>query len=313
VGVSNIEWTDKSWNPVVGCEKVSPGCARCYAERMAGRIAAAAKAAGRDSPYLKVVDRKGRWNGRAQLAGKELATPLRWKKPCRVFVCSMSDLFHEDVSWEFLDCVFAVMGLSARHTFQVLTKRPDRMRAYLSEAGLLPRLYNAAQAALDNVDGFAFHGRAWDTAHANTFRLRGPWPLPNVWLGVSVENNDHRWRIEELLQAPAGVRFLSYEPALGPLDLTEVGPVCWDVLRGWKPAHGEYPEGCNTERLSWVIAGCESGPGAHPMDLNWVRCVRDQCARAGVPFFLKQCLDERGRKVSLPLLDGARHDSYPES
>jgi protein gp37 len=208
---SSIEWTEATWNPVTGCTKISPGCKFCYAERMAKRLQAMGQPRYRDgfklTPQPDAVD-----------------IPLRWKKPRVIFVNSMSDLFHKSVPLEYIQRCFDVMQLASQHTFQVLTKRADRL------ADLADQL---------------------------------PWP-DNVWMGVSVENADYVDRISHLQTVPAHIRFLSVEPLLGPIPHL--------------PLDG----------IHWVIVGGESGPGARPMQEDWVRDLRDQCQAADVPFFFKQ-------------------------
>jgi protein gp37 len=264
MATSKIEWTDTTWNPVVGCRKVSPGCTHCYAERMAGRL----KAMGRPG-YQDAVDDKGRWTGRVSLLYERLFQPLTWRRPRRVFVNSMSDLFHPDVPFEFVDDVFDVMArnclASNRHIFQILTKRPDRMHQYFRQ------------------------GKNYYGDHI---------PLPNVWLGVSVENQEAAdERIPLLLQTPAAVRFLSCEPLLGPVDLgRRVIPPGQSWAREVELAWGD------TEELDWVIVGGESGPGARPMHPDWARSIRDQCVAASVPFFFKQ--HGEWSKVATPLVYG---------
>lgn len=231
---SAIEWTDATWNPVAGCTKVSPGCAHCYAEAITLRF-------GRGTPFLPGL-------ATIRLHYDRLDIPLRWRAPRRVFVNSMSDLFHEQVPLEFIERVFAVMGKAPRHTFQILTKRHDRLRE------LAPLLH-------------------W---------------LPNVWIGVSVENQ--YWaarRIPALLEVPACVRFLSVEPLLGPVDLR-----------------------CYLHSVDWVIVGGESGPRGRRMDPDWVRQIRDDCQAAEVRFFFKQW-GGRTSKAGGRLLDGRIHDDMP--
>jgi protein gp37 len=206
---SNIEWTDATWNPVRGCALVSAGCTNCYAMRVAHRFS------GDSQPYAgltKLTSHGPVWTGDVTLWPDVLDVPLRWRRPRRIFVNSMSDLFHEDVPEEFIDKVFAVMALSPQHTFQILTKRPVRMRDYLltvqnddkdfnrwSNAGV--EITDSPCAVIDDAD----------------------WPLPNVWLGVSVEDQATAdERIPLLLQTPAAVRFLSCEPLLGPVDLKTI-------------------------------------------------------------------------------------------
>lgn len=259
---TKIQWTEAVWNPLAGCTKVSPGCAHCYAERMAKRL----KAIGRPE-YQDVVDDKGRWTGRVTLVPERLEQPLKWKKPRMIFVNSMSDLFHEDVPDDFILAVFSIMLEAERHTFQLLTKRPERMR----------KICNALI-----------------------------YPLPNVWLGASVEDQKRAdERILWLFQTPAAVRFLSIEPMLGPIDLQ---------MSTWfnnnsETKHNLPPNGVG---LDWVIAGCESGPKARPASPDWFRSLRDQCQAAGVAFFLKQMVID-GKLVHTPELDGRRWVEYPEA
>jgi len=208
---SAIEWTDATWNPVTGCSKVSPGCKNCYAERLAARLLAMG-----NPRYRNGFD--------VTLHQDQLTLPLRWKQPRRIFVNSMSDLFHEDVPDSFIHHVFKVMAQAHWHIFQVLTKRAERL------AKLAPQL-------------------RWSK---------------NIWQGVSVENSDYTWRIDHLRKVPAEVRFISVEPLLGPIS---------DL-----PLQG----------ISWVIVGGESGPGFRPVQPAWVREIRSQCTRSGVPFFFKQ-------------------------
>lgn len=259
--MSDIEWTDETWNPVTGCTKVSPGCAHCYAETFAERFRGVP-----GHPFEQGFDLK--------LWPERLTKPFTWKKPRKVFVNSMSDLFHEDVPFEFIDRVFAVMALSPQHTFQVLTKRPERMREYVQSrvpsaecrVGIILAALGLGASQPGDVE----------------------WPLPNVWLGTSVENQ--HWadiRIPELLATPAAVRFLSCEPLLGPLDLrpwlTRV-PTSGD---GWRLTGGTALAIADIV-LDWVIVGGESGPKARAFDLAWARSIVAQCREAGVPVFVKQ-------------------------
>ena len=258
-GKTGIEWTDAVWNPVTGCTKVSAGCKNCYAERDFHR-----PYPGRDFTDVRCHPERLDW-------------PLHRRKPLRIFVNSMSDLFHEQVSSEFIDQVLIVMASARRHTFQILTKRANRM---------LECLHNPAMG-----------GYIWDLAN----RKHGPfmgdlWPLPNVWLGVSVEDQKTAdERVPLLLQTPAAVRFVSYEPALGLVDFERGG---FSLLSPCKS-----PTGKSWPGLDWVIAGGESGPGARPSHPDWFRSVRDQCQAAGVPFFMKQ-ITEKGRKIPF--------DQWPE-
>lgn len=253
---SAIEWTDATWNPVLGCTHVSEGCDNCYAAREAsGRLSG--------HPLYAGLARNGKFTGEVRLVPERLEDPLRWRRPRLVFVNSMSDLFHDAVPDEFIARVFAVMAAAHQHIFQVLTKRPARMRSLLSDR--------------DFIAGLA--GRIWRSPPQRTEgRVIEPWyPLPNVWLGTSVETQ--KWadvRIPKLLETPAAVRFLSCEPLLGPLDLNLV-PI---------PIHG--PRDLAIRQLDWVIVGGESGPGARPMHPEWARDLLIQCLVARVPFFFKQ-------------------------
>jgi protein gp37 len=222
-----------TWNPVTGCTKISPGCKHCYAERMAKRLHA-----------------MGQPNYRQgfQVCPHEhaLGLPLGWKKPQMIFVNSMSDLLHSNVPDAFIRRVFEVMRRASWHTFQVLTKRAERLE---SLGGVLD------------------------------------WP-PNVWMGVSVETPNYLYRLDHLRRTPAQVRFVSFEPLLDALP------------------------GINLDGIDWAIVGGESGPNARPMDLDWARDIRDQCQRAGVPFFFKQ-VGGKGRAAHFDFLDGKQYHRYP--
>lgn len=251
---TRIEWTDATWNPVTGCDKVSPGCDHCYAETFAERWR------GTRGHYFET-------GFDVQLRPDKLDLPLRWTKPRRIFVNSMSDLFHARVPDEYIARLFAVMALAPQHTFQVLTKRHGRMRSLLSSAYFLHAVSRVwAEPPTDWT-----LPRDWSVP---------VWPLPNVWLGVSAEDQKRAdLRIPALLDTPAAVRFVSAEPLLGPIDL-----------------HGD-PIGKDSVfwigHLDWVIVGGESGPGARPMHPDWARSMRDQCVAAGVPFLFKQWGEHR--------------------
>jgi len=275
---SSIEWTDTTWNPVTGCTKVSPGCAHCYAETFAERWRGVP-----GHPYEQGFDLK--------LWPERLSLPLSWKKPRRVFVNSMSDLFHEDVPFEFIDRVFAVMALTPQHTYQVLTKRPERMREYLTNRarpfGEAQILYPTPEWVVMSMQRDASPSRIELSDAIDRVRR---WPLPNVWLGTSVELQ--RWadvRIPELLATPAAVRFLSCEPLLGPLDLTRIDATS-DSDPGFSALYWDedYEGTLGDATIDWVIVGGESGPGARPFDLAWARSIVSQCRAAGVAVFVKQ-------------------------
>lgn len=244
---TGIEWTDATWNPVTGCTEVSPGCDHCYAKNFAERFR------GTPGHYFE-------HGFDVQLRPDKLDLPLRWRKPKRIFVNSMSDLFHDAVPDEYIVRVFAVMKKASQHTFQVLTKRHARMRALLSSEDFRESVFAWSGVGQHQPSGRLEHYRTW--------------PLSNVWLGVSTENQ--QWagiRIPALLDTPAAVRFISAEPLLGAIDFRRVprfNRIGLD-LSNW-----------------WVIVGGESGPGARPMHPDWARALRDQCQAAGVPFLFKQ-------------------------
>lgn len=279
---SKIEWCDATWNPTVGCSIVSPGCTNCYAMQVAHGLERRF-----DSPKYRgltnVVNGNAVWTGEVRLDEAALLQPLKWKSPRRIFVNSMSDLFHESLPDEAIDKVFAVMTCAGNHAFQVLTKRAERMRGYVSKL-TRERIQKQAYAISRCVQ---FEGR-W------LFDL----PLPNVWLGVSCERQQEAdERIPLLLQTPAAVRFVSAEPLLGLIDLM-LRPVSggdWDALRGREFYSGAsvYSDSATAlksthAKLDWVIVGGESGKGARPMHPQWARNIRDQCQAAGVAFFFKQ-------------------------
>lgn len=242
---SSIEWTEATWNPVAGCTIVSPGCTNCYAMRMAARLAVIGQ-----RKYQGTTRKSGgrpKWNGTVKCDENSIDLPRGWKKGRLVFVNSMSDLFHEDVPMDFVARVFRTMVETPRHTYQILTKRAERLEEL--------------SAVL-------------------------PW-APNVWMGVSVENRDYVWRIDHLRRSGAAVRFLSLEPLLGPLDRIDLSGI------------------------DWVIAGGESGPGARPMDEEWVRSIRDQCGDAGVPFHFKQW-GGTNKKRTGRTIDGRTWDEWPK-
>lgn len=273
---SAIEWTDETWNPVTGCTKVSQGCKHCYAEGVADRFWGA-----QYPPTAGIGGLRPRRFTDVRCHPERLDQPLRWRKPRRVFVNSMSDLFHEDVPDEFILQVFTVMWEARQHTFQVLTKRPERMREWMI------RLLDRGEEARDA--GYPGSVQPWR-------------PPPNVWLGVSVEDQaTANERIPLLLDTPAAVRFVSYEPALGPVDFnaTPWPPPGWTVIPQ-PPPFDVVPQGCLPiwqdepmraklrDGIDWIIVGGESGPGARPFDLAWARSVIEQGRAAGVPVFVKQ-------------------------
>lgn len=299
---SKIEWTDATWNPVRGCSRVSAGCTRCYAERMAARFSGPG---GWAEGLAENTPAGPRWTGRVELVPEKLDQPLRWKRPRRVFVNSMSDLFHEGLSNADIAAVFGVMAASPQHTFQVLTKRPERMREWFrwAERMAIPGVKRRCVAAWECVGRCADLAGAFDGPKRRRLNLPGgdlyAWPLPNVWLGVSVEDQATAdARIPLLLNTPAAVRFVSAEPLLGPVDMRRgIYQMSDDVRRG---------TGTSLVGIDWVIVGGESGPGARPMHPDWARSLRDQCEAAGVAYFMKQMGAVLG--VELGCADRAGHD-----
>jgi len=261
---SKINWTDSTWNPLVGCSIVSPACTNCYAMAMADRIQRMTP----KSYYVgttKVVNSNPVWTGIVKQAPERtLLQPLRWKKPRKIFVNSMSDLFHESVPDEWIDRIFAVMALAPQHTFQCLTKRAARMREYCSADGVTNRI------------GMEMHKIApYDRSALN-------WPLSNAWLGVTAEDQERAdERIPDLLATPAAVRFVSFEPLLGAIDVYQALGLRWNMFdKKWHPH--------SAAMIDLAICGGESGPDARPMHPDWARRLRDQCKSAGTAFWFKQ-------------------------
>jgi protein gp37 len=277
-----IEWTDAVWNPTTGCDRVSPGCDHCYALTMAKRLKGMGQA-----KYQNDGDPRTSGPGFALTTHMDtLDLPLRWRKPQRVFVNSMSDLFHPDVPDEFIGAVIQVMTVARHHTFQVLTKRPQRAQKLLRHVWW-------------DLNGDS-HLRRFTAEELGVKDENFAVNLSNVWLGTSIESDRYTFRADHLRNTPAAIRFLSLEPLLGPLPSLD--------LTG----------------IDWVIVGGESGPGARPMDVNWVREIRDQCLDARVPFFFKQwgawaptttddgyAIRRIGKKAAGRTLDGRTWDQYP--
>jgi protein gp37 len=257
---TTIAWTDATWSPVSGCTRVSEGCEHCYIAR---------------TPPLRMVGRKWDGDGIGSTTGvmlhpERMGVPLGWRKPRRIFVCSLADLFHDAVPDAFIAKVWATMSLTPQHTFQVLTKRPARMRSLLDSA----RFWSMVSLTSAARGGNELH---------HDVRM-----LDNVWLGVSAETQE--WanrRIPILLDTPASVRWVSAEPLLGPIDLANCAGI--DALeRDWLGSPGGEGTGAPHPLLSWVVCGGESGPGARPMYPDWARSLRDQCVDAKIPFLYKQ-------------------------
>lgn len=302
--MTTIEWTrgddgtpGKTWNPTTGCDRISPGCDNCYALTMAKRLKGMGQA-----KYQTDGDPRTSGPGFGITVHPDALTePLRWRKPRRVFVNSMSDLFHARVPREFLARVFAVMAATPQHTYQILTKRPERAARILNER---------CKCGHPNGEHFRAQMEWAATSHSPTYvpglehgiYHRAGWPLPNVWMGTSVEDQKYAdLRIPALLQTPATVRFLSCEPLLGPVDLRlpidhstherdhtdgVPWPQCLDCSTEDGPTvDWTVPDG---PRIGWVIVGGESGRGARPMNLEWAADLVEQCQRAGAAVFVKQ-------------------------
>ncbi|MCU1592443.1 MAG: phage Gp37/Gp68 family protein [Frankiales bacterium] len=347
---TRIEWAQATWNPLVGCTKVSAGCDNCYALGEVNRRHAAALSPKTSPRMLEAFP--ARFDTVSIRPERFLTQPLRWAQPRRIFVNSLSDLFHTDVPDEFIARVFAVMALAPQHTFQLLTKRHARMRSLLSS----PRFADLFDQAVCDSPDWDVRLREAAVESAQNLMRRGEAlrPLPNAWIGVSVE--DQHWadiRIPALLGTPAAVRWISAEPLLGPVDLTGRGgtgvyalpdPAEYDGGEPVCQQHGmeRCTQGCAF--LDWVVAGGESGQGARPMHPQWARDLRDQCTAADVPFLFKQWgshrpvtraeviersdrlvyfADQPGpdsawlrhvpRKSAGRELDGRTHDGYPQA
>lgn len=330
---THIEWTDATWNIITGCSVVSAGCKHCYAMKLAGtRLAHHPSREG-----LTIDTAAGPvWNGEVRFNDRWLLQPLDWARPRRIFVCAHGDLFHESVPDEWICAVFAIMASAPQHTFQVLTKRPQRARRWFERMRDRATAEGYLHECLKGRMGY-YHPRRPAVNLAT-------WPLPNVWLGVSVEDQAAAdARIPDLLRTPAAVRWLSAEPLLGPVDLSaHIAPPDLPFLTAGTPLCRQLPSGVGCARsgphypreygcrwseifsegslpgLNWVIVGGESGPGARPMHPDWVRSLRDQCTAAGVPFLFKQWgswAGAGGQRDALPhawmMPDGTMHPYCP--
>jgi protein gp37 len=280
---TGIQWTQETWNPTTGCDKISAGCDNCYALALSKRLKGMGSA-----KYQTDGDPRTSGPGFGVAVHPDsLTAPLGWKKPRKVFVNSMSDLFHARVPREFVTQVFAVMAATPQHTYQILTKRPERMARMLTD----PCTCGSGHAP-------AVHFRSemeWAaTSHSPTYipglksgqYHRAAWPLPNVWLGTSIESDEHVRRADALRDTPAAVRFISAEPLLGALPSLDL------------------------DGIDWLIAGGESGPASRPIEADWVRDLRDRCQESGVAFFMKQW-GGRTPKANGRELDGRTWDEYP--
>ena len=289
--MSSIPWCDRSdWNPIRGCSRADEGCRHCYAESMAARFS---DPGGWGHGYATRTPKGPRWTGKVELVEERLTLPLKWRKPARVFVNSASDLFHEKVKDEWLDRINGVIALCPHLDFLVLTKRSARAREYYSDRYCERRV--AARVA------WSARKYGWQTRHDDAGVTIGfdyaCWPLPNLWLGTSIHDQaSANERIPELLATPAALRFVSYEPALGPVNFT--------------PWIGTYQK----TSLDWLIVGGESGPGARPFYLAWARDAVGQCRRTATPIFVKQMgayPSETGRRIKLRDRKGEEPAEWP--
>ncbi len=297
---TGIEWTDATWNAIRGCTRVSEGCRNCYAEGVAARFS------GPGLPYEGLARRTSsgepRWTGEVRVVDSHLHDPIRWKRPRKIFVNSMSDLFHEKVATADIDHILTVMLLTPRHTFQVLTKRPERMQQYLSD----PMLYGRVLAIANKLRAM------WPALQLVGISDPSTMPAPWIWWGVSVENQAAAdERIPLLLQTPAAVRFLSCEPLLGHVDVSRWLRYILQTNDGrWlhnTDAGVESVGGIWRHPLDWVIAGGESGANARPCHPAWLQSLRDQCAAASKPvaFFLKQWGEWKDSSDEEPVKSGS--------
>ncbi len=283
-GDGGIGWTEETWNPVRGCNLLSPGCKNCYAMSIAARFS------GPGMPYEGLAYRTTqgpKWTGKIMLVHDALLQPMRWSKPRKVFVNSMSDLFHDGIPDSFIDECFAVMALAGQHTYQILTKRSARMRQYLSDPHCGQRVF-AAMRAITGAD----------LDHSIEFK-QPKWPLRNVWMGISAENQEYlQERIDDLFYTPAAVRWLSLEPLLGRIDLCEALGMYWNsTMQCFEATGAVLNRGRGRGGIDWVVVGAESGHGARIMDVEWLRALARQCKGAGMPLFAKQLSGAAGHVI----------------
>ncbi len=280
---TSIQWSQLVWNPLRGCSRVSPGCENCYAETIAERFS------GPGLHFEGYAERGKGWTRKVSLlGGDKLLDPLHWKAPRKIFVNSMSDLFHEAITNEQIAAIFGVMAACPQHTFQVLTKRAARMRAWfawMEEARVL-----GSEPLAECLLGAISPGTTSSRARLAALTVKRPWPLPNVHLGVSVENQHYAdERIPDLLHTPAVVRWVSAEPLLDGIELGRyLDSQGWYAQKVWT-APGSAPIPPHHQgSLDWVVVGGESGHHARPFDLVWARALLNQCGRYHVPIFVKQ-------------------------
>lgn len=293
MGKSKIEWTDETWNPITGCTKISPACDNCYAESLHGQRHKAFHEGKR------VPECYAEPFGKIRFFPERLERPLHWNKPRRVFVVSMGDLFHNDVTDRWIDQVVGVMAATPHITYQVLTKRPERLHEYFTGHCRDAEIQGTRDEILESLPtnsrrllNFTRWSQEEDHGGVPTETLSGwepdiKWPLPNVWLGVTAENQEMAdYRIPILLDTPAAVRFVSVEPMLGPVKITE--HLFREPLGMIPFVEGQTFGGEFGPALDWVICGGETGPGARYLEVGWAEWLQGQCEEAGVPFFFKK-------------------------
>ncbi|MET9911553.1 phage Gp37/Gp68 family protein [Streptomyces sp. NPDC006476] len=280
---TQIEWTEVTWNPTTGCDRISPGCDNCYALNLAKRLKSMGQA-----KYQRDGDPRTSGPGFGLTMHEEaLLAPLRWRRSRKVFVNSMSDIGHARVPAAFVARVFATMALAPQHHFQVLTKRPRHLRRLLESQKFVDAVWaEMEQLAAQDTVPLAKPVRADVRRRTAKWNALSAWPLANVWIGTSVESDEYCWRADELRRIPATVRFLSLEPLLGPVPSLDLAGI------------------------DWVIVGGESGRQHRPLDLDWVRAIRDQCVDHQVALFFKQ-IGGLTPKAGGRLLDGRTWDEYP--
>lgn len=300
---SKIDWTDEVWSVVTGCTPVSPGCKHCYAERIIDRFPVIHETKPKND--VAGMEATPRYFSDVHLHPNRLEKPFHWRKSKKIFVVSMGDLFHPDVPFAFIAAVFGVMAACPQHIFQLLTKRPARMLKFFKWVSSVeyPDSWKCSTGSTTIpptkvcIDQTCNYLPSWEK-HIKEEDWERPWPLKNVWIGVTVENQKMAdERIPILLQCLAVLRFVSIEPMLSSIDMADAaGVTYWD-----DPSAG----------IGWAICGAESGTDRRTADISWIRSLRDQCINANIPFFLKQMDDSNGQLEKMPILDGKVWDQFP--
>ena len=335
-GSEIVDWFDATWNPTAGCSLYSAGCEHCYAMRIAAQLARMGGKTGSRYTGLTTPERSGpTWTGEMRVAEDLLGWPLLRRRPRRIAVNPMSELFHENLPTQTIDLLHAVMRAAHWHQFLVLTKRSERMRAYYSDPETPDRIADKS-ALLSSL--MASTGRRRPSSRmierTSPAERREFWPLPNLWLGVSVEDQDRMTRISDLLQTDAALRWVCFEPLIGRVE-PEAVPVADRLVDAFRGTHyivdgrgrSVAVDAPAWPPLDWVVAGGEIGVGARPMQASWVHSLRDKCVSAGVPFFFRQwgewapgsggpsgeTMARVGKRSAGRLLDGRTWDQTPRS